>query len=92
MLQIDIGNTFLHGHLEERIVRRQLIRFMDEEKPNHVCLLRKATYELKQSSCMWFHRLKDYLLWVLKEVNPSLFIQVKKDTIGQIGQRMWSEN
>lgn len=37
--KIEINNAFLHGKLNERIVMRQPIGFLEESKPRHVCLL-----------------------------------------------------
>lgn len=54
MRQVDISNAFLHGQIEERIVMRQPIEFLDEARLGHVCLLRKTLYGLKQESRMWF--------------------------------------
>jgi len=46
MQQIDISNAFLHGQLEEKILMRQLVGFLDESKPRHVCLLKKAVFRV----------------------------------------------
>lgn len=47
--EIDISNVFLHGNLEERIVISQPFGFTDPQSPDHVCLLHKSLYGLKQS-------------------------------------------
>lgn len=47
--QIDVSNAFLHGRLEESIVVSQPPGFRDEYSLDHVCLLRKSLYGLKQS-------------------------------------------
>lgn len=36
--------------------------FKDKSKPDHVCILRKAIYELKQASRAWYTSLKNDLL------------------------------
>lgn len=59
--QIDIGNSFENGVLDERILMQQPPGFVDKAHPTQVCLLRKSIYSLKRSSCVWFHRLRDRL-------------------------------
>jgi Reverse transcriptase (RNA-dependent DNA polymerase) len=51
--------------------------FADPNYPNHVCLLNKARYGLKQSPCAWFHTLNVFLLstrFIASRYDPSLFI------------------
>jgi Reverse transcriptase (RNA-dependent DNA polymerase) len=51
--------------------------FIDESKPDHVCLLSKAIYGLKQSPRAWFHALSSALLtygFKASSYDPSLFI------------------
>ncbi|KAL0411599.1 UNVERIFIED_CONTAM: Retrovirus-related Pol polyprotein from transposon TNT 1-94 [Sesamum latifolium] len=47
--QMDVKTAFLHGDLEEQIYLNQPYGFIDKEKPNHVCMLKKSLYGLKQS-------------------------------------------
>lgn len=60
--QIEISNAFLNGKLNERIIVSQPSGFIDEKFPDHVCLLQKDLYGLKQSHRMWYTRLKDFLV------------------------------
>lgn len=45
--QLNIGNAFLNGSLNERIIMHQPVGFIDSQNPNKVCLLCKAVYDLK---------------------------------------------
>lgn len=51
--QMDVKTAFLHGDLDETIYMRQPKSFVDKTKSNHVCLLRKSIYGLKQSPRQW---------------------------------------
>lgn len=51
--------------------------FVDPDKPNHVCKLRKAIYGLKQAPRAWYVELRNYLLsagFVNSQSDASLFI------------------
>ncbi|KAJ3678046.1 hypothetical protein LUZ60_001849 [Juncus effusus] len=47
--QMDVKTAFLHGDLKEQIYMKQPEGFEVEEKEDHVCLLNKSLYGLKQS-------------------------------------------
>lgn len=47
--QIDVSNVFLHGNLQECIIVSQPLGFHDQASPDHICLLHKSLYGLKQS-------------------------------------------
>ncbi|KAL0367537.1 UNVERIFIED_CONTAM: Retrovirus-related Pol polyprotein from transposon TNT 1-94 [Sesamum radiatum] len=51
--QMDVKTTFLHGDLEEKIYLNQPCGFVDKENPNHICMLKKSLYGLKQSPRQW---------------------------------------
>ena len=46
---LDVKTVFLHGELEEHIYMHQPEGFIISEKEDHVCLLKKSLYSLKQS-------------------------------------------
>ena len=51
--QMDVKTAFLQGDLEEEIYMRQPDGYIDNDKPNHVCKLKKSIYGLKQATRCW---------------------------------------
>lgn len=47
LYQHDVKIAFLHRRLQEKILMTQPKRYVDLEKPDYVCLLRKSLYKLK---------------------------------------------
>lgn len=77
MSQIDIGNAFLYGTLDERIVMLHLQGIINKNNSSKVCLLKKAIYKVKKSSHIWFRWLHDFLNsigFTLSLTDPSLFV------------------
>ncbi|GKD88451.1 retrovirus-related pol polyprotein from transposon TNT 1-94 [Tanacetum coccineum] len=60
--QMDVKTAFLNGELREVVYVSQPGGFVDQEKPNHVYRLKKALYDLKQSSRAWYDMLSIFLL------------------------------
>ena len=46
---MDVKTAFLHSDLEEEIIMSQLEGFVVERNKDHICLLKKSLYGLKQS-------------------------------------------
>lgn len=52
--QLDVKNAFIHGHLQEMVYTQQPPGFRDPTWPDHICLLWRSLYELKQTPRAWF--------------------------------------
>lgn len=75
--QMDVNNAFLHGRLAERVYCQQPAGFVDAHHPEHVCLLDKSLYGLKQALRAWFARFAAFahqLGFVSSRADPSLFV------------------
>nr|GEV57772.1 putative reverse transcriptase domain-containing protein [Tanacetum cinerariifolium] len=78
--QLDVKNAFLHGTPNETVYMHQPFCFQDAHYPNHVCLLKKSLYELKQAPQAWYQRFADFVStigFVHSKCDHSLFIYHK---------------
>ncbi|GBM24292.1 Retrovirus-related Pol polyprotein from transposon TNT 1-94 [Araneus ventricosus] len=55
--QIDIKCAYLYAPIKETILMKQPQGFINLDKPNHVCLLKRALYGLHQSGREWFYKI-----------------------------------
>ncbi|KAL2232792.1 UNVERIFIED_CONTAM: Retrovirus-related Pol polyprotein from transposon TNT 1-94 [Sesamum indicum] len=60
--QMDVKTAFLHGDLDENIYMSQPFGFSNKSKPDHVCLLKKSLYGLKQSPRQWNKKFDVFML------------------------------
>uniref|UniRef100_A0ACD5W3B3 Uncharacterized protein n=1 Tax=Avena sativa TaxID=4498 RepID=A0ACD5W3B3_AVESA len=75
--QMDVNNAFLQGQLTKRVYCQQPSGFVDDTRPDHVCLLDKSLYGLKQAPRAWFDRFTAFLCTIgftASRSDPSLFI------------------
>ena len=60
--QLDVKTAFLHGELDEQIYMHQPEGFEIHGKEDHVCLLKKSLYGLKQSPRQWYKRFDTFMV------------------------------
>lgn len=75
--RMDVLNVFLNGDLKHIIYMEQPLGFIDQERWEYVCKLKKALYRLNQSPRAWFRKIGEFLEesgFVLAAANTSLFV------------------
>ena len=85
---LDVQTAFLHGDLDEELYLQQPQFFEDPSHPTHVCRLRKSIYGLKQSPCIWYHKLHSFVIKVgYHRLNnePNIYVRKAKSNFVIIG-------
>lgn len=60
--QLDVNNMFLQRELQEEVYITQTPSFIDHDRPQHVCRLKKPIYGLKQAPRAWYMALRQHFL------------------------------
>jgi len=66
---LNVKTTFLHGKQEEQIYMSQPEGFVVLDKKDHVCLLKKSLYDLKQSPRQWYKRFDAFMIGNAYDIN-----------------------
>ena len=78
--QLYVNNAFLQGTLSDEVYVSQPQGFVDQDRPHHVCRLRKALYGLKHAPRAWYQELKTFLSqmgYTNSTSDTSVFIYVE---------------
>ena len=84
---MDVKTAFLEAELEEEIYLKQPNGFIDKDRPDHVCKLKKCIYGLKQAARCWNNSIDGYLLangYKKSIADPCIYIKSVVSTIGKI--------
>ena len=82
---MDIVTTYLYGSLDSEIYMKIPEGFNvpnahnSESRENYSIKLNKSLYGLKQSGCMWYNHLSEYLLrdgYTNNFICPCIFIKI----------------
>jgi hypothetical protein len=76
LYQMDVKSAFLNGPIKEEVYVEQPPGFEDNEYPNHVYMLSKALYGIKQAPRAWYECLRDFLItngFKVGKADPTLF-------------------
>lgn len=81
--QIDVKTTFLYGFINQLVYIEISKDTETKANCNMVCKLLKTLYSLKQSPCLWYKRLTNFLLKKLglKQINADHSIFVTKASL-----------
>ena len=85
--QMDVKTAFLHGSLDCKIYMSQPAGFVNPDRPNHVCKLKKSIYGLKQSARCWNTTLDEYLKSVgyrKSNADGCIYVKSVKDVSNHI--------
>jgi hypothetical protein len=76
LYQMNVKSAFLNGPIKEEVYVEQPPGFEDNEYPNHVYMLSKALYGIKQAPRAWYECLRDFLItngFKVGKADPTLF-------------------
>ena len=85
--QMDVKTAFLNGSLDCEYSMSQPKGFVDPDRPNHICKLKKSNYGLKQSAHCWNTTLDEYLKSVgyrKSNADGCIYVKSVKEPNGQI--------
>jgi hypothetical protein len=77
VIHLDSKNAFLHGKSDFTIYVKQPEGFVDSAYPDHVLLLLRSLYGLKQASRIWFLILYEAIVnmgFISSDFDPCIFI------------------
>ena len=58
---MDVKTAFLNGVVEEEVYVEKPLSFETGHRESHVCRLKKALYDLKQTPKTWYGRIDSFL-------------------------------
>ena len=85
--QLDVKTAFLNGIIDHDIYMSQPEGFVDPEKPNHLCKLKRSIYGLKQSARCWNSTLDTFLRncgYQRSNADSCIYIKQVKNTEGKV--------
>ena len=85
--QMDVKTAFLNGSIDSEIYMTQPEGYVDTERPDFVCKLKKSIYGLKQSARCWNSTLDQHLISSgchKSNADVCIYIKVCTNTDGQI--------
>jgi hypothetical protein len=77
VIHLDSKNAFLHGKSDFQIYVKQPEGFVDSRHPDHVLLLLRSLYGLKQASRIWFLSLYEAIVnmgFISSDFDPCIFV------------------
>ena len=75
LYQLDVKTAFLNGNLDEELYM-QIPQGLTTQR-HHVCKLNRSIYGLKQSNCMWYIHIDNYLIkigFTRSTTGPNIYI------------------
>ena len=85
--QMDVKTAFLQGELNDEIYMKQPEGYVDKEKQDYVCKLRKSIYGLKQAARCWNTSIDTFLKssgYRKSSSDPCIYIKSVKGEDGKI--------